>query len=93
MRAARGVSSDRPRCAIVNGCVRRSRSLGTGHLCIATLHANNASETLDRIVNLLSATSTRKSSLDLSQYLRAIVAQYVSFAALRGRHAAVEDVA
>ena len=27
---------------------------GTGHLCLATLHSNNAPETLDRIINMFS---------------------------------------
>jgi twitching motility protein PilU len=31
---------------------------GTGHLCIATLHANNCAETLDRIINMFRATNT-----------------------------------
>jgi twitching motility protein PilU len=62
---------------------------GTGHLCIATLHANNASETLDRIVNLFPRDEHPQILLDLSQYLRAIVAQRL-VRGLDGRHAAVE---
>jgi twitching motility protein PilU len=48
---------------------------GTGHLCIATLHANNAAETLDRIINLFPRDQHEQIFLDLSQYLRAIVSQ------------------
>lgn len=48
---------------------------GTGHLCIATLHANNASETLDRIINMFPQTQHRQIFMDLSHYLRAVVAQ------------------
>jgi twitching motility protein PilU len=62
---------------------------GTGHLCIATLHANNAAEALDRIVNLFPRDEHAQVLLDLSQYLRAILAQRL----VRGsdkRHAAVE---
>jgi twitching motility protein PilU len=62
---------------------------GTGHLCIATLHANNASETLDRIVNLFPRDEHSQILLDLSQYLRAILAQRL-VRGVEGRHAAVE---
>ncbi len=48
---------------------------GTGHLCIATLHANNCAETLDRIINLFPRDQHAQVFLDLSQYLRAIVSQ------------------
>ena len=48
---------------------------GTGHLCIATLHANNAAETLDRIINMFPRDQHEQVFLDLSQYLRGIVSQ------------------
>ncbi|MFZ2509026.1 MAG: PilT/PilU family type 4a pilus ATPase [Steroidobacteraceae bacterium] len=48
---------------------------GTGHLCIATLHANNCAETLDRIINMFPRDQHAQIFLDLSQYLRAIVSQ------------------
>jgi twitching motility protein PilU len=48
---------------------------GTGHLCIATLHANNCAETLDRIINMFPSDQHAQIFLDLSQYLRAILAQ------------------
>jgi len=48
---------------------------GTGHLCIATLHANNASETLDRIINMFPQNQHRQVFMDLSHYLEAIIAQ------------------
>jgi twitching motility protein PilU len=48
---------------------------GTGHLCIATLHANNCAETLDRIINMFSRDQHNQIFLDLSQYLRAILSQ------------------
>jgi twitching motility protein PilU len=48
---------------------------GTGHLCIATLHANNASETLDRIINMFPQNQHQQLFMDLSHYLNAIVAQ------------------
>src|SRR5271167_2195308 len=48
---------------------------GTGHLCIATLHANNCAETLDRIINMFPRDQHNQIFLDLSQYLRAILSQ------------------
>src|SRR6201995_2607901 len=48
---------------------------GTGHLCIATLHANNCAETLDRIINMFPREQHTQIFLDLSQYLRAILSQ------------------
>jgi twitching motility protein PilU len=48
---------------------------GTGHLVLATLHANNSAETLDRIINMFPRDQHTQIFLDLSQYLRAIVAQ------------------
>jgi twitching motility protein PilU len=48
---------------------------GTGHLVLATLHANNCAETLDRIINMFPHQQHPQILLDLSQYLRAILAQ------------------
>jgi twitching motility protein PilU len=48
---------------------------GTGHLVLTTLHANNAAESLDRIINMFPASHHKQLTLDLSQYLRAILAQ------------------
>ncbi|QKT04243.1 PilT/PilU family type 4a pilus ATPase [Ectothiorhodospiraceae bacterium 2226] len=47
----------------------------TGHLCLATLHANNANQALDRIINFFP--EDRRSQLlnDLSLNLKAVVAQ------------------
>jgi twitching motility protein PilU len=48
---------------------------GTGHLAIATLHSNNAPETLDRIINIFPEEQHPQVYMDLSQYLRAIISQ------------------
>ncbi|MEL6366607.1 MAG: PilT/PilU family type 4a pilus ATPase, partial [Pseudomonadota bacterium] len=48
---------------------------GTGQLAIATLHSNNAPETLDRIINMFPVEQQRQVFVDLSQYLRAIISQ------------------
>ncbi len=63
---------------------------GTGHLAIATLHANNAPETLDRIVNMYPNDQHRQVLMDLSQYLRAIISQRLVRSREGGRVAAVE---
>jgi twitching motility protein PilU len=47
----------------------------TGHLCLSTLHANNANGALERIVNFFSETSRPQLLMDLSLNLRAIVSQ------------------
>ena len=47
----------------------------TGHLCLATLHANNANQALDRIMHFFPAEQQRQLWMDLSLNLRAIVAQ------------------
>lgn len=45
----------------------------TGHLCISTLHANNANQTLDRIINFFPEDAKRQLLMDLSFNLRAII--------------------
>jgi twitching motility protein PilU len=63
---------------------------GTGHLCIATLHANNAPETLDRIINMYPTDQHRQVLMDLSQYIRAIISQRLVRSREGRRVAAVE---
>jgi len=47
----------------------------TGHLCLCTLHANNANQALDRIIHFFPADRHQQLWMDLSLNLRAIVAQ------------------
>jgi len=47
----------------------------TGHLCLSTLHANNANQALDRIINFFPEDRRNQLFMDLSLNLRAIVAQ------------------
>jgi len=47
----------------------------TGHLCLSTLHANNANQALDRIVNFFPEERRTQLLLDLSFNLRAVVSQ------------------
>lgn len=63
----------------------------TGHLCMATLHANNANQALDRIMNLVPQTKHQQLLFDLSLNLRGIVAQQlVPTIDGTGRRAAIE---
>jgi len=63
---------------------------GTGHLVLATIHANNSAETLDRIINMFPRDHHAQIYLDLSQYLRAIVSQRLIPGKNKRRVAAVE---
>jgi twitching motility protein PilU len=47
----------------------------TGHLCVSTLHANNANQAIDRVVNFFPPNARQQVLLDLSLNLRGIVAQ------------------
>lgn len=47
----------------------------TGHLVLATLHANNANQALDRIIHFFEADRHNQLYMDLSLNLRGIVAQ------------------
>jgi twitching motility protein PilU len=63
---------------------------GTGHLVLATLHSNNAPETLDRIINLFPTEQQSQVFMDLGHYLRAILSQRLVRARTGKRVAAVE---
>ena len=63
----------------------------TGHLCLATLHANSANQALDRIVNFFPDERRAQLLMDISLNMRAIVSQrLLPRLAGRGRVAAVE---
>jgi twitching motility protein PilU len=47
----------------------------TGHLCLCTLHANNANQALDRILHFFSEDRRQQLFMDLSLNLKGIVAQ------------------
>ena len=47
----------------------------TGHLCISTLHANNANQALDRIVNFFPEERRNQLLMDLSTNIQAFVSQ------------------
>jgi twitching motility protein PilU len=47
----------------------------TGHLCVSTLHANNANQAIDRVLNLFPEEARHQVLVDLSLNLRGVVAQ------------------
>jgi twitching motility protein PilU len=63
----------------------------TGHLCLATLHANNANQALDRIQHFFPADNHDQLWMDLSLNLKAMIAQQlIPTVDGKGRKAAVE---
>jgi len=63
----------------------------TGHLALATLHANNANQALDRIINFFPEERKQQLLMDLSSNLRAIVSQrLLKSRSGEGRVAAIE---
>ena len=63
----------------------------TGHLCLGTLHSNNANQTLDRIINFFPEERRNQLLMDLSSNMKAIVSQrLVRTEDGVGRRAAVE---
>ena len=63
----------------------------TGHLCMATLHANSANQALDRIINFFPEERRAQLLMDVSLNLRALVSQrLVPRQDGKGRAAAVE---
>ena len=47
----------------------------TGHLCLATLHSNNADQTLERILNFFPESAHRNVLMNLALNLRAVISQ------------------
>jgi twitching motility protein PilU len=63
----------------------------TGHLCLGTLHANNANQAIDRIINFFPEERRNQLLMDLSANLRSIVSQrLVRTEDGKGRRAAIE---
>jgi twitching motility protein PilU len=63
----------------------------TGHLCLATLHANNANQAMDRIINFFSEDRRSQLFMDLSMNLKAFLAQQlIPRADGKGRRVCVE---
>jgi twitching motility protein PilU len=47
----------------------------TGHLCLSTLHANNANQAIERIINFFPEFARKQTLMDLSLNLKGVVAQ------------------
>jgi twitching motility protein PilU len=95
-RALRGVVRAAPDVILI-GEIRDKEGMeaainlaGTGHLVLATMHANNCAESMDRIINMFPREQHNQIFLDLSQYLRAIMAQRLVMGKENRRVAAVE---
>jgi len=95
-RALRGVVRAAPDVVLIgeirdkDGMEAAIHLSGTGHLVLATLHANNCAESLDRIINMFPKDQHSQILLDLSQYLRAILSQRLVMGKESRRVAAVE---
>ncbi len=63
----------------------------TGHLCLATLHANNANQALDRVINFFPQATHKQLFMDMSMHLNAIVSQRLA-AGLSGKRVAIVEV-
>lgn len=63
----------------------------TGHLCLATLHANNANQAMDRIINFFPDERRSQLMMDLSLNMKAVIAQrLIPTISGKGRRAAIE---
>ena len=62
----------------------------TGHLCLSTLHANNANQTLDRIINFFPDSAHHQLLIDLSLNLKGVVSQRLLRGVRKERVPAVE---
>ncbi len=62
----------------------------TGHLCLSTLHANNANQAIERILNFFPPGRAHEIRLQLSLNLRAIISQRLMPTLSGGRAAALE---
>lgn len=62
----------------------------TGHLCVSTLHANNANQAIERILGFFPAVRHKETLLQLSLSLRAIISQRLVPAVGGGRAAVLE---
>lgn len=63
----------------------------TGHLCVSTLHANNANQALDRIINFFPEERHKQLFLDLSLNLRGLISQRL-VPSLDGKRAAAFEI-
>ena len=65
-------------------------SAETGHLCLATLHANNANQAIERIINFFPEEKHKQVLLNLSLNLRAVLSQRLMPNTMGTRSVAIE---
>jgi twitching motility protein PilU len=63
----------------------------TGHLCISTLHANNANQAMERIINMFPHVQHRQLFMDIATNLKAVVSQRL-IPDLKGKRCAAIEV-
>ena len=64
----------------------------TGHLCISTMHANNANQAMERIVNMFPQARHKQLFMDIAGNLNAVVSQRLIKTKTGGRCAAIENM-
>ena len=63
----------------------------TGHLCLSTLHANNANQALDRIINFFPEERHKQLFMDMSLNLQGLVSQRL-IPTVNGKRAAAIEI-
>ncbi len=63
----------------------------TGHLCVSTMHANNANQALDRIVNMFPTAKHKALFMDMSSNISAIISQRL-IPDVRGKRCAAIEI-
>ncbi|MCK5720062.1 MAG: PilT/PilU family type 4a pilus ATPase [Thiomargarita sp.] len=63
----------------------------TGHLCVSTMHANNANQAMDRIVNLFPTAKHKALFMDMSTNIRAVISQRL-IPDIRGKRCAAIEI-
>jgi twitching motility protein PilU len=63
----------------------------TGHLCVSTMHANNANQALDRTINMFPTEKHKSLFMDMSGNIRAIISQRL-IPDVRGKRCAAIEV-
>jgi len=63
----------------------------TGHLCISTMHANNANKALERILNMFPTVKHKALLMDMSANIRAIISQRL-IPDVRGKRVAAIEI-
>ncbi|MFK5971255.1 MAG: PilT/PilU family type 4a pilus ATPase [Candidatus Marithrix sp.] len=63
----------------------------TGHLCVSTMHANNANQALDRIVNMFPTDKQKSLFMDMAGNINAIISQRL-IPDIRGKRCAAIEI-